>query len=270
VEEIVMHRVRLIHWNTSEAEERAALLRSTGYDVTYEPLNAAGLRALRAEPPDAVVIDLTRLPSQGRDMAVNLRTYKSTRHVPLVFVEGDPKKVAKIQEILPDAVCTTWRQIANALGDAIAHPPADPVALDSVFAAYSGTPLPKKLGIKPNAVVALVNAPVGIEKTLGRLPEGVMLRREDYGQPDVTLWFTTSREDLEREVNRMGAFADKGGLWIIWPKKASGVKSDLTQAVVRELGLASGLVDFKVCAVDATWSGLRFTQRENKAKTNAV
>jgi CheY-like chemotaxis protein len=259
-----MERVRLIHWNAAEAEERAAQLRTAGYEVEQAPLDAAGLRRLREKPPDAVVIDLNRSPSQGRDLAVNMRTYKATRHVPLVFAGGARKKVARIQELLPDAVYTTWDEIDDALERAIAHPPADPVVLDSVFAAYAGTPLPKKLGIREGSVVALVGAPEGFEATLGELPQGAVVRRGMSGQPDVTLWFTTSREELEREIARMGAFAAGGGLWIIWPKKASGVESDLSQTVVREVGLASGLVDFKVCAVDETWSGLRFTQRKAK------
>jgi hypothetical protein len=191
-----------------------------------------------------------------------MRTYKATRHVPLVFVGGAPKKVAPIKELLPDAVYTTWDEIDDALERAIAHPPADPVVLDSVFAAYAGTPLPKKLGIKAGSVVALAGAPEGFEATLGELPQGAVVRRGVSGQPDVTLWFATSREELEREILRMGAYAAGGGLWIIWPKKASGVESDLSQTIVREVGLASGLVDFKVCAVDETWSGLRFTQRK--------
>ncbi len=261
-----MHRVRLIHWKAAEAEERVDRLRSAGYEAVYKELNAASLRQMRDNPPDAVVIDLGRLPSQGRDVALSIRKYKATRQVPLVFVDGDPEKVARIKEILPDAVYTTWSQIRSSLDRAIANPPADPVVLESLFDVYSSTPLTKKLGIKANSVVALVGAPVGFEKTLGELPEGVMLRREARGRCDVTLWFTRSRKELEGGIERMGAFAEKGGLWIVWPKKSSGIESDLSQVVVRKVGLASGLVDYKVCAVDATWSGLRFTQRKPKSK----
>jgi hypothetical protein len=259
-----MHRVRLIHWNAPEAKKRADRLRSAGYEVDREELDAAGLRALREDPPSAVVIDLGRLPSQGRDMAVAIRKYKATRHVPLVFVDGDPQKVARIQEILPDAVYTSWSRIRSSLKHAIAHPPAAPVVPGSLMAGYAGKPLPKKLGIKANSVVALVAAPEGFEQTLGALPEGVVLRRQARGRPDVTLWFTKSRKDLQRRIERMGAFAGQGGLWIIWPKKSSGIASDLSQAVVREVGLAAGLVDYKICAIDETWSGLLFTRRKDK------
>ncbi len=256
-----MQRVRLLHWNRAEAVERAKQLRSAGFDVVHEPLDAAGLRALRQNPPSVVVIDLGRAPSQGRDVALGLRKYKATRNVPLVFVGGEPKKVARIKELLPDAVYTTWDDVGRSLERAIAHPPAEPVVPESVFAAYARTPLPKKLGIKVNSVVVLVGAPERFEETLGELPEGASLHRGVGERCDLTLWFVRAREDLEARIEEMGSWAKGGGLWIIWPKKSSGVVSDLSQTVVREIGLASGLVDFKVCAVDAIWSGLRFTQR---------
>jgi hypothetical protein len=132
--------------------------------------------------------------------------------------------------------------------------------------AYAGTPLPKKLGIKARSVVALVGAPDGFEETLGELPEGVVLRRQLRGHPDVTLWFTRSWKDLDQGIERMGAFAEGGGLWIVWPKKSSGVTTNVSQGVVREVGLAAGLVDYKVCSIDETWSGLRFTRRKLKSK----
>jgi len=225
---------------------------------------------LRENPPSAVIIDRSRAPSQGRDLALGLRKAKATRYVPLVFVGGDPAKVARIKELLPDAMYTTWEEIEVSLEQAIAHPPADPVVPDSVFAAYAGTPLPKKLGIKVNSAVALVGAPKEFEDTFGELPEGVVIRRETDERPDVApdlaMWFTRSRNELESRVEAMGAFAEKGGLWIVWPKKSSGVASDLSQAAVRKVGLAAGLVDFKVCSIDETWSGLRFTRRKRKAK----
>jgi hypothetical protein len=259
-----MHRVRLLHWNRAEGAERADWLRSAGFDVVHEPLDADGLRALRQDPPSAVVIDLSRAPSQGRDVALGLRKYKATRNVPLVFVGGEPQKVARIKELLPDAVFATWDDVGSLLEQAIADPPAEPVVPKSVFDAYAHTPLLKKLGIKANSVVTLIGAPERFEETLGELPEGASFHREAGERSDITLWFVTAREDLETRIEEMGTLAKRGGLWIIWPKKSSGVVSDLSQVVVRQVGLASGLVDFKVCAVDATWSGLRFTQRKGE------
>jgi hypothetical protein len=220
------------------------------------------LAALGADPPDAVVIDLGRLPAQGRDVGVHLRVQRRTRNVPLVFVGGDRAKVARVREILPDASYATWHRIGPAVERAMAKPPARPVVPESSLAGYSGTPLPRKLGIKPGSVVVLAGAPEGFENVLGPLPEGVVLRRVSRGRRDLTLWFPRSRRDLERRIERMAEAIGDTGLWIAWPKKTSGVASDLTQTVVRRVGLDSGLVDYKICAIDATWSGLKFTRRK--------
>jgi hypothetical protein len=128
---------------------------------------------------------------------------------------------------------------------------------------YSGTPLPRKLGIKPGAKLALVNAPDRFDDTLGELPPGVVVRRRAQGDGfDVIVAFCGSSAQLDRGLPRWRVALDEsGGLWIAWPKRASGIETDLGEGVVRELGLAAGLVDNKVCAIDATWSGLRFVYR---------
>ena len=84
------------------------------------------------------------------------------------------------------------------------------------------------------------------------------------GACDLALWFVRSNRDLESAIGRMSAAVPGGGIWIIWPKKASGILTDVSEPVVRQAGLAHGLVDFKVCAVDATWSGLKFSRRRSK------
>jgi hypothetical protein len=129
-------------------------------------------------------------------------------------------------------------------------------------AGYSGTPLAGKLGIKPEARIGLVAAPAGFERALGELPQGVCVRRRLQGTFDVIVAFCTRRAVLERRLPAWrGALASDGGLWLAWPKRTSGVATDLGEALVRELGLGAGLVDNKVCAIDATWSGLRFVYR---------
>jgi hypothetical protein len=129
-------------------------------------------------------------------------------------------------------------------------------------AGYSGTPLPVKLGIKPGARVALIRAPDGFELALGQLPEDVAVRRAARGPLDVIVAFFIARSELERRLPVLRAgLQPAGGLWIAWPKRASGLATDVTEGVVRELGLAAGLVDNKVCAIDEVWSGLRLVYR---------
>lgn len=259
-----MHRVCLIHWKAEEAKEKIAKLRAAGYEVDYDEPTPGSLRDFMNNPPAAFVIDLSRMPMQGRDVAMVLRGRKTTRHTPLVFVEGEPEKVERIKNQLPDAVYTTWNRIRGSLKAAIANPPASPVVPASNLAGYSGTPLPKKLGIKPKSVVALVGAPKEFEQTLGELPEGVKLKKQATATCDLIIWFVRMRAELYDRIKEMGELTGAGGLWIAWPKKASGVASDMSENIVRETGLASGLVDYKVCAIDATWSGLKFAQRKAK------
>lgn len=129
-------------------------------------------------------------------------------------------------------------------------------------AGYSGTPLIRKLGIKPDTRLALIAAPEGFDELLGELPPGVVARRRARGSFDVIVVFCKQRSELERRLASLPTALDRaGGLWVAWPKRTSGVPTDLADGVVRELGLAAGLVDNKVCAIDQAWSGLRFVYR---------
>ena len=132
------------------------------------------------------------------------------------------------------------------------------------MAGYSGTPLPQKLGIKPGQRVLLHAAPDGFERLLEPLPDRVRLQHNlrSPGPFDVIVGFVLTQRRLDHDLPRLKQrLAKSGGLWIAWAKKAAGVRTDLTEAEVRQAGLAQGLVDNKVCAVDETWSGLRFVYR---------
>lgn len=259
-------RVQLIHWKPAEAEGRVEALRGAGYEVVLEPFEGPPtLRRLRSSPPDALVIDLDRAPSQGRDVAFLLRQSKATRGLPLVFAGGEAEKVARIEEVLPDAVFTPWSRVRSGVRRAIAKPPAAPVVPASALAGYSGTPLPKKLGIKPDTMVALLGAPPSFEQGLRPLPGNVRFRRRAQGTANLILLFARSKAEMERRFPAASrCLAEGGGLWIAWPKKASGVASDLSQAAVRSFGLDAGFVDYKICAIDETWSGLLFARRKSK------
>src|SRR5713226_2984681 len=132
------------------------------------------------------------------------------------------------------------------------------------MAGYSGTPLVKKLGIKPGSRVGLMDSPAGFAESLNPLPEDVVIQTGLEGRVlfDVILWFTPNLTALKREFGRFATrLTPAGGLWVAWPKKASGVVTDLTESLVQQVGLDKGLVDNKVCAVDDVWSGLRFVIR---------
>jgi hypothetical protein len=131
------------------------------------------------------------------------------------------------------------------------------------MAGYSGTPLPKKLGIKNGHIVAFIAAPDAFAEALGPLPESVQVSTSARGDDfDVIVFFVTRRRELARRFEALSKHIHMaGGLWIAWPKRASGVATDITEDGVREIALDIGLVDNKVCAIDETWSGLRCVHR---------
>jgi len=133
-------------------------------------------------------------------------------------------------------------------------------------AGYSGTPLVKKLGIKPATSLALIGAPDGFEKLLKGLPKDVKILRgpsAGSGRAELVIWWPASLGDMESRIGAIDQrIAEGGSIWISWAKKASGVKTDLSDNNVRETGLANGLVDYKVCAISEIWSGLKFARRK--------
>ncbi|MSR61639.1 MAG: hypothetical protein EXS08_04215 [Planctomycetes bacterium] len=257
-----MPRIRLVHWKEAEGNARARELRAAGLRVEYELDAPAALRASKEEPPDALVIDLTRLPSHGREMAWALRTSKKTRHVPLVFVGGEPAKVARIHKELPDASYCEWKDAARAIERALAAPPREPVVPESKHF-YADKPLAGKLGWKAGATLALVDAPDGCERLLGAQPEGAKLVRGLRGKPELVLWFVRSEKELRAALPKWKKAAAAGTrVWVCWPKKGSALATDLTGERVRTAPHALGLVDFKICALDADWSGMCFALRK--------
>jgi len=261
-----MKKVYLVHRYPAEVDKKVHELGTAGYSIKYLGISPANLRSIKKHPPAAVIIDLTHAPSQGRDMGIYMRHYKATRHVPIVFAGGTPEKVAKVREHIPDAVYTEWRKVRSALKWAIAHPPEQPVAPDSLLAGYSGTPLVKKLGIKPNTTVTLIDAPPNFDKLLVSLPDSVKLRGRFGSKNDLIIWFVGSKRILQDRVMDISRRVGNSGLWIVWPKKSARVSSGLSQKVVREAGLNSGLVDYKVCAIDQTYAGLKFSVRKNRRR----
>jgi hypothetical protein len=138
------------------------------------------------------------------------------------------------------------------------------------MAGYSATPLPKKLGIKEQSRIAFVNAPKGFQEYLGPLPNNVDVVKQLTKPLDIILLFVTSERALARDFAKLiDKLATNGMIWVAWPKKSSGVTTDLTFATVQHIGLDAGLVDVKICAVDETWSGLKFVFRLKDRKTRS-
>ena len=135
------------------------------------------------------------------------------------------------------------------------------------MAGYSGTPLVKKLGIKADDRVLLVNPPPGFESEISALAPGTTFVSQSRAPLDVILFFVTSAKDLEAQFKRIAAkLIQSGGFWVAWPKKSSGLATDLSFDAVQRVGLAAGLVDNKICAINETWSGLRFVVRVKDRK----
>jgi hypothetical protein len=247
--------VWLVHPGAGEST-RADELSALGYRVIGGPWSSPAIIRKKAELPCAIVIDLSRSPSAGRDVAVAMRSHSALVPIPFIFVECADDKFASITKLLPDAIATTWPRVAATLTRARAKPPAGGKKL-SVFAAYEGKSLAEKLGIKARMKVATVNAPSEFRATLGSLPDGAKIHGRASSR-DLTLWFVRSADELRDRLVAMKPHAASGRLWISWRKD----DASLNQLNVRKVAMDAGLVDFRITRIDAEWSGLRFTIRK--------
>jgi len=232
--------------------------------VDASPLGVSGLIGhFRKVSPAAVLIDLDRLPSHGREVAVVLRNSKSTRYIPIVFAGGLAEKVDRVRRELPDASFTNWKRATTALKNALKRrlvAPAQPVAH---MQRYAGSSLVKKLGVKPGMKIAVLAAPGDFEEKLGELPEGVEFQPKVTRETALAVWFVRSRMELAGELEFLIArLPERVGIWIVHPKQAGRYRADFNQRDVMAIGLATGLAVSKVCAVDADWSGLMFRRKK--------
>jgi len=240
-------RVLVIHREPAEAAALAGRLRDRGIDAhPYLSLGTRGFREVRGNPPEAILIDLTRLPSYGKAMGVMLRENKSLGSIPLVFVTGDPAKTGIVKRVLPDATYAQWCDVHAAIERAIARPRAVKAPR------MPQRSVAQKLGIGAGTTLALCNPPPGY--TL-ELPEGVSSGKAD--EAGVVMFWARTEAALDRELPRLAKIMTKGRrVWLLWPKRTSGVETNLTMPRVRELANGYGLTDYKVCAVDQTWSAM--------------
>ena len=239
-----------------------AHLADAGYAIDRQSVTGPDdLKRIAMQPPLAVVIDLDRAPARGRDIALALRQRVATRRIPIVFVATDRSVFARLKALPLETMHAGPEDVVTALASALAMRPSGAAPTTAATAGYSGTPLPRKLGIKPGMRVVLVKPPDGFAAILDPLPPDVTFRTTNRGARGITLWFTRSRRELERGMARMADASGDGRRWICWPKKTSPQAADHSGDDIRRIALAAGLVDFKVCAVDEDWSGLAFVRR---------
>ena len=253
-----MARVCLFHWNAEEARPLLTVLQAAGHSVELHG-KMASYREVRDRPPDAIVIDLSRLPSHGRELAVFIRGSKSTRHVPIVFVEGDPEKVERVRKLLPDAAYTSLARLRSAVKSALANPPANPVKAAQMMDRWGHRTTAQKLGIAKDSRVAVIDPPSGYAQAIGELPEGAWFEEDSNEECAVSLWFVHSVPEFHSALPRMRKLAARTRLWILWRKnKRDGLDGNFIRAGC----VAVGLVDYKICSVNDAWSGMVFAVKK--------
>jgi hypothetical protein len=253
-----MARIRLFHWNAEEARPLLTVLKAAGHSVQYQE-RLTSPRELRVSVPDAYLIDLSRLPSHGREVGVYLRGAKSTRHVPIVFVAGSPDKVEYVRRALPDATYTSLSRVRSALKSAIANPPVNPVKAAQMMERWGHRTTAQKLGIAKDSRVAVIDPPSGYAQAIGDLPEGASFEEDSGEGCAVTLWFVHGVPDFHAALPRMRKLATRSRLWILWRKnKRDGLDGNLIRAGCVDVGL----VDYKICSINDTWSGMVFAVKK--------
>jgi CheY-like chemotaxis protein len=206
-------RVRVFHQKASEASELIHSLAAAGHTVEYDEKHSPVVtRSIRESPPDAVVIDLSRLPSHGREIATYLRGLKATRTIPIVFVDGAPEKVAAIRALMPDAAFTTGGLLPSTLIEAVTNRPVNPVVPLQMMDRYAGRSAAQKLGIKPGMRVGVIGAPRNYDTVLGPLPESATLVEDADDSTPVTLWFAEHRGTLQAQLRKMAKRAARSKL----------------------------------------------------------
>lgn len=255
--------IRLVCWNAELAAERAELLRESGFDIDSSPLNPSRIiSTFKENPPAAIVIDLDRLPSHGRAVATALRNSASTRRIPIVFAGGAAEKVAVARQELPDAIFAAWKSVGPAVRKAVKNAPESPVKPPGLMERYAGSGLARKLGLSTTVPCALIGAPDGFAETIPDLPEEFSFRAKIAADTKLVVWFVRTSAEMALAVERASIHMPQGAsIWIVYPKRSGRLRSDFGEPEVRNFGLELGLVDYKICAVDEDWSGIKFARR---------
>jgi hypothetical protein len=256
--------IRLICWNADLAEQRAAVLREAGFTVDSSRLNTSRvIGTIKENPPAAIVIDLDRLPSHGRAVAAALRSSASTRRIPLVFAGGVEEKISAARQEVPDAVFAPWKSAVTAIRKAMKTQPANPVESRPYMERYAGSGLARKLGLQTTIPCALIAAPEGFEESIDGLPEEFTFQSRIAADTKLVIWFVRTSAEMVFAAERASLHMPIGAsVWIVYPKRAGSLRCDFVATDVRESALAVGMVDYKICAVDDDWTGMKFARRK--------
>jgi hypothetical protein len=256
-----MARVRLFHWKAAEAGPLLKALRSAGHQVDYaEQWGSDISREIAAAPPDVFVFDLSRLPSHGRYLAIHLHGRKATRHIPLVFLGGDPDKAGTIRRELPDAVYADIALARSAIRSALARPPVNPATPTPMMRSYGARSTAAKLGIHENGEVGVIDPPRDYRAAIGEIPSGVVFVEEDAERCPLVLWFFHDAEAYREALPRLRRMTADKKVWILWRKSANG-RTGVTLPFLRAAAAEFGLIDYKVCSVNRAWSGILVARR---------
>jgi len=251
-------RVRLLHWNPAGALLTQKVLLEAGFQAEYDrKFDSMLMRKWREDPPAAFVIDLSRLPSHGREIAIALRQSPKTRKIPIIFCDGVPEKVKLIRDVLPDATYCTSEELIKTLRDV--RPVQTPVKPLDMMSRYGSRTTAQKLGITEGNTVSVIDPPRNMNTVLGELPDGVEFV-EQHGA--VTLCFVHSADGLRADMSHVRSLAGKTKLWILWRKKGAPGHCGVTERLIRETGVDLGLVDYKICSIDKIWSAMLFAQKK--------
>lgn len=274
-----MRVVKLLSWHV-EIAAKASLLKAKGIVVDAASLvRTSGVVGEMARlDPAILVLDLDRLPSNSREIALMLRASKSARHIPILLagdesaIDGLPERYARLKSELPDLPYTTWPNAKEAVLKLLDEPRTAPhiVPKPRVYTAS----LAQKLGIFPGKgktatkmrQIALIGEPEGFVELLGDLPETICFTPNLSPAVHLALCFIRSLADLTVMLDLLSLrLPMAASAWIVYPKRTSRVRRDFSENDVREGGLAIGLVDYKICSIDADWSAMKFTHRKLKS-----
>ena len=248
-------RVRVIHWKPEESRPLLDACGEGGFQVEYESDRFPAIaRAVRQSPPDAIVIDLSRLPSHGRESAIAFRNARYSRQIPLIFVGGAKEKVEAVRKILPDATFTSLDGVSFAIVAACRAGTRVPVVPTPVMDRYGTRTVAQKLGILEQMTVVVRDAPRDYAAVVGELPVGAVLVEDSDDVHPVTLWFVHDPRDYRAMLPKMCRIAARTKLWVAWRKGSK----NFTGNMVREYAIEVGLVDYKICALGSLWSGMLF------------